>query len=255
MRSARRHADPPIHPERTDRPPTRRYFQDDKFVSYLSYLQYWKRPEYVKFIVYPHCLYFLDQLQVLAFPSPIPALSPPLLGPTHASPPPLPSPARGGAHLPARQQGLCPRGRRPAVLPLALPPPRPPRPREQFSRTRCLRQRLGWHPPTGWPCSARNLHPSRLISSSPALLVWAPVTPRGPCPPPPLLLLPFRMMPLPRLTSAPTPPGSLKPSARSVLSAWTWSLACSSLSSSSSTASSGARPPSTAAPSTSAACA
>lgn len=44
--------------------PARSYFQDEKFVSYLSYLQYWKKPKYVKFIVYPHCLYFLDQLQV-----------------------------------------------------------------------------------------------------------------------------------------------------------------------------------------------
>ena len=59
-----------------------RYFQDEKFVSYLSYLQYWKKPEYVKFIVYPHCLYFLDQLQVIPRSpsrcrSPQPTSSPP----------------------------------------------------------------------------------------------------------------------------------------------------------------------------------
>uniref|UniRef100_A0A7S1ZKB5 Mediator of RNA polymerase II transcription subunit 31 n=1 Tax=Ditylum brightwellii TaxID=49249 RepID=A0A7S1ZKB5_9STRA len=30
------------------------------FLSYLRYLRYWKRPEYVRFIIYPHCLYFLD---------------------------------------------------------------------------------------------------------------------------------------------------------------------------------------------------
>ena len=55
-----------------------RYFQDDAFVGYLRYLQYWKRPEYAKFIVYvnfsatdgvneprsyPNSLYFLDLLQ------------------------------------------------------------------------------------------------------------------------------------------------------------------------------------------------
>ncbi|TXG53739.1 hypothetical protein EZV62_018995 [Acer yangbiense] len=40
-----------------------RYFEDEAFIGYLKYLQYWKRPEYVKFIMYPHCLYFLNLLQ------------------------------------------------------------------------------------------------------------------------------------------------------------------------------------------------
>eukprot|EP00252_Welwitschia_mirabilis_P020126 TRINITY_DN4861_c0_g1_i1.p1 TRINITY_DN4861_c0_g1~~TRINITY_DN4861_c0_g1_i1.p1 ORF type:complete len:189 (+),score=36.05 TRINITY_DN4861_c0_g1_i1:197-763(+) len=40
-----------------------RYFDDEAFIGYLKYLQYWKRPEYIKFIMYPHCLYFLDLLQ------------------------------------------------------------------------------------------------------------------------------------------------------------------------------------------------
>lgn len=40
-----------------------RYFDDDAFIGYLKYLQYWQRPEYVKFIMYPHCLYFLELLQ------------------------------------------------------------------------------------------------------------------------------------------------------------------------------------------------
>lgn len=40
-----------------------RYFEDAAFVRYLEYLQYWKRPEYSRFIIYPHALYFLDQLQ------------------------------------------------------------------------------------------------------------------------------------------------------------------------------------------------
>jgi mediator of RNA polymerase II transcription subunit 31 len=40
-----------------------RYFQDKSFVNYLKYLQYWKKQEYAKFLVYPHCLFFLDLLQ------------------------------------------------------------------------------------------------------------------------------------------------------------------------------------------------
>ncbi|KXN74873.1 SOH1-domain-containing protein [Conidiobolus coronatus NRRL 28638] len=39
------------------------YFEQKEFVNYLKYLKYWKRPEYAKFIIYPHCLYFLDLLQ------------------------------------------------------------------------------------------------------------------------------------------------------------------------------------------------
>ncbi|KAA3458183.1 Chlorophyll A-B binding protein [Gossypium australe] len=34
-----------------------RYFEDEAFIGYLKYLQYWQRPEY------PHCLYFLELLQ------------------------------------------------------------------------------------------------------------------------------------------------------------------------------------------------
>ena len=43
------------------------YFEDEAFVEYLKYLQYWKKPEYAKFIVYPHALYFLDLLQTEEF--------------------------------------------------------------------------------------------------------------------------------------------------------------------------------------------
>ncbi|OIV99107.1 hypothetical protein TanjilG_32366 [Lupinus angustifolius] len=32
------------------------------FIGYLKYLQYWQRPEYIKFIMYPHSLYFLELL-------------------------------------------------------------------------------------------------------------------------------------------------------------------------------------------------
>lgn len=40
-----------------------RYFEDEAFIGYLKYLQYWQRPEYLKFIMYPHCLFFLELLQ------------------------------------------------------------------------------------------------------------------------------------------------------------------------------------------------
>ncbi|KAL5569710.1 hypothetical protein UlMin_026285 [Ulmus minor] len=40
-----------------------RYFEDEAFIGYLKYLQYWQRPEYTKFIMYPHCLFFLELLQ------------------------------------------------------------------------------------------------------------------------------------------------------------------------------------------------
>lgn len=28
-----------------------RYFEDEAFIGYLKYLQYWQRPEYLKFIM------------------------------------------------------------------------------------------------------------------------------------------------------------------------------------------------------------
>ncbi|CAL9079765.1 unnamed protein product, partial [Musa textilis] len=40
-----------------------RYFEDEAFIGYLKYLKYWQRPEYIKFIMYPHCLFFLELLQ------------------------------------------------------------------------------------------------------------------------------------------------------------------------------------------------
>nr|CAD7401628.1 unnamed protein product [Timema cristinae] len=39
------------------------YFKDKAFINYLRYLQYWKEPEYSRFLKYPMCLYFLDLLQ------------------------------------------------------------------------------------------------------------------------------------------------------------------------------------------------
>ncbi|PIA31008.1 hypothetical protein AQUCO_05300085v1 [Aquilegia coerulea] len=46
-----------------------RYFEDEAFIGYLKYLQYWQQPEYIKFIMYPHCLYFLELLQNANFRS------------------------------------------------------------------------------------------------------------------------------------------------------------------------------------------
>ncbi|PXF47566.1 Mediator of RNA polymerase II transcription subunit 31 [Gracilariopsis chorda] len=39
------------------------YLDSPDFIAYLKYLQYWRRPEYAKFIVFPHALHFLYLLQ------------------------------------------------------------------------------------------------------------------------------------------------------------------------------------------------
>eukprot|EP00039_Didymoeca_costata_P028877 m.22392 g.22392 ORF g.22392 m.22392 type:complete len:128 (-) comp7395_c0_seq1:157-540(-) len=39
------------------------FLEDSTFVNYLQYLLYWKQPEYLKYIRYPQCLFFLDLLQ------------------------------------------------------------------------------------------------------------------------------------------------------------------------------------------------
>ena len=44
-----------------------RYFEDDAFLKYIDYLQYWRKPEYVTYIRHPHSLYFLEMLQNKAF--------------------------------------------------------------------------------------------------------------------------------------------------------------------------------------------
>ncbi|KAH8033070.1 hypothetical protein MRX96_016825 [Rhipicephalus microplus] len=41
----------------------RGYLKQKIFVNYLNYLQYWKKPEYSKYLKYPMCLYFLELLQ------------------------------------------------------------------------------------------------------------------------------------------------------------------------------------------------
>lgn len=43
------------------------YLDDPDFVAYLKYLLYWKKPEYAKFIVFPHALSFLHLLQEAPF--------------------------------------------------------------------------------------------------------------------------------------------------------------------------------------------
>ena len=39
------------------------YFEDEAFLNYLDYLNYWKQPDYVKLITYPNCIGFLDLLK------------------------------------------------------------------------------------------------------------------------------------------------------------------------------------------------
>jgi mediator of RNA polymerase II transcription subunit 31 len=36
------------------------YFQKEEFMKYLKYLRYWKEPQYMKYILFPQCLAFLD---------------------------------------------------------------------------------------------------------------------------------------------------------------------------------------------------
>lgn len=43
------------------------YFDAPDFISYLKYLQYWTKPEYARFIVFPHALYFLSLVQEPTF--------------------------------------------------------------------------------------------------------------------------------------------------------------------------------------------
>ncbi|CDR96490.1 SOH1 family protein, putative [Babesia bigemina] len=38
------------------------YFEDQRFRAYIVYLQYFRRPEYVKFIKYPYCIRILELL-------------------------------------------------------------------------------------------------------------------------------------------------------------------------------------------------
>ena len=42
-------------------------FEDDRFIAYLNYLQYWRLPKYAKCIQHVHCLRFLELLQNKTF--------------------------------------------------------------------------------------------------------------------------------------------------------------------------------------------
>ena len=44
-----------------------RLFDDPAFVSYLSYLQYWRQPAYAAHLTYPHALPALEALQSREF--------------------------------------------------------------------------------------------------------------------------------------------------------------------------------------------
>ena len=39
-----------------------RYFQDASFMEFLRYLQYFKEPKYLRHLIFPTCLTFLDEL-------------------------------------------------------------------------------------------------------------------------------------------------------------------------------------------------
>lgn len=38
------------------------YFEQESFLEFLKYLRYWKEPQYIKHIIFPQCLAFLDAL-------------------------------------------------------------------------------------------------------------------------------------------------------------------------------------------------
>lgn len=120
-----------------------RYLEDEAFIGYLKYLQYWQRPEYIKFIMYPHCLFFLELLQnsnfrnamahpgnkelahrqqfyfwknyrnnrlkhILPRPLPEPAALPPAVSAPPQAPVPAPAPAPTVAASPAGTPALSP---------------------------------------------------------------------------------------------------------------------------------------------------
>ncbi|CAN8066317.1 unnamed protein product [Agarophyton chilense] len=39
------------------------YLDSEQFIAYLKYLEYWRKPQYARFIVFPQALYFLRLLQ------------------------------------------------------------------------------------------------------------------------------------------------------------------------------------------------
>ncbi|OXC81303.1 hypothetical protein J005_06594 [Cryptococcus neoformans] len=45
------------------------YLEKPPFLNYLKYLEYWREPQYVRFIIYPTCLVYLTLLQTELFRS------------------------------------------------------------------------------------------------------------------------------------------------------------------------------------------
>ncbi|PZC83517.1 mediator of RNA polymerase II transcription subunit 31 [Helicoverpa armigera] len=45
----------------------RGYLKEATFINYIRYLQYWREPEYARYLKYPMCLHFLELLQHEAF--------------------------------------------------------------------------------------------------------------------------------------------------------------------------------------------
>ncbi|ODV86193.1 hypothetical protein CANARDRAFT_182882, partial [[Candida] arabinofermentans NRRL YB-2248] len=39
------------------------HLQDERFLNYLDYLEYWRKPNYAKQLVYPNCLHILTLLK------------------------------------------------------------------------------------------------------------------------------------------------------------------------------------------------
>lgn len=37
--------------------------ENDEFLNYLEYLEYWRKPEYSKYLIYPNCLHVLSLLK------------------------------------------------------------------------------------------------------------------------------------------------------------------------------------------------
>lgn len=44
-----------------------KYLESREFLNYLEYLEFWRDPPYLRFIVYPNCLYMLTLLQQPSF--------------------------------------------------------------------------------------------------------------------------------------------------------------------------------------------
>lgn len=37
--------------------------ENEEFLRYLEYLEYWRKPEYAKYLIYPNCLHILSLLK------------------------------------------------------------------------------------------------------------------------------------------------------------------------------------------------